>query len=215
METIQKAIRESSISIIFKLAGVLIMLAIIFCCLIFSPAAEGYTKVQWNVVLALFAIIAVTISIFLVKKIMESVDIKKSKVWQALQQRGYADEFISSIDSELKNNLLIKFEDKRYKLHLFVTPTWFVFISRNGSTIRKTEEVVWIYSKMPQGVTSANNKDILIVGFRDGSVFNNFCFLSCAKIIEVCQDKLPNISYGYSKEKEVLFNNDPNALLKN
>lgn len=215
METIQKAIRESSISIVFILAGILIMLAVIFGCLIFSPTAEGYTKVQWNVVLALFAIIAVTISIFLSRRVMECVDIKKSKVWQALQQRGYADEFISSIDSELKNNLLVKFEDKRYKLHLFVTPTWFVFISRNGSIIRKTEEVVWIYSKMPKGVTSANNKDILVVGFRDGSVFDNFCFLSCANIIAVCQDNLPNISYGYSEEMEILFNNNPNALLKN
>ncbi|NLY43743.1 MAG: hypothetical protein GX066_07215 [Clostridiaceae bacterium] len=182
--------------------------------MIFSPAAKSYTKVQWIIILALVAVISITISIFLARKIMDSLDIKRSKVWQDLRKRGYENDFISSIDYEINHNLLVKFEDKNYKLHLFVTRAWFIFISRNGSTIRKTEEVVWMYSKMPQGVTFDNGKDMLIIGFRDGSVFNNYCFLSCAKIIAACKNKLPNISYGYSEEMENLFNKNPEALIK-
>ena len=113
-------------------------------------------------------------------------DITKNKVWKELMNREYADEFIFSIDSELRDNFRLEYKEKNNGLHLIITKEWFILISNVMSTIRKTEEVERMYEN--------RRKDELVIKFTDGSYLSGDCCFNRPDFIRMCNKAMPNFT---------------------
>jgi len=181
MDRIQDALRKHST----RAAITLICLMILFIYLFFALAsAEGENYVMSFAML----ISAIFFFLFLFPIARGCIDITKNRTWRKLDELGYADKFISTIDSELRNNCLLEHNEKTYDLILFITQTWFVLISNDGSTIRKTKEISQIYND--------TTLDAIVIEFHDGSYFaGGGNAQRRRKVIRMCEEVLPNIGY--------------------
>ena len=186
MKIIQEALKKNSRYVSTELVFMMIFCACFCFGVILNPGAEN-NIIVCIIVCLIVLLYATFFFLFSFPKARGIIDITKNKTWQELQAHEYADEFILSIDSELKNYLLLEYKEKNRNLNLFITQTWFVLISRNGSTIRKTAEISHMYKD--------TELDTLVVEFKDGSYLASDCYWDKDKIIQMCKEVLPNISY--------------------
>ena len=180
MDIIQNAIKKRSRDVAMNLAGMMILLTYAFWRTV--SESEGV-----NYIISCLVILIPTIVFFLsvFPRARGFIDFTKSKVWRELEKRGYADEFISTIDSELRDNCLLESEDG-YDLNFFITQKWIVLISRNGSTIGKTEEISRMYN---------TTRSTIAIRFNDGSYFSGKCTGYPIEFIQMCKEVLPDINY--------------------
>ena len=112
-----------------------------------------------------------------------------SPIYKSLVELGYADEFLNTIDSEMRYNLKIHYTYGAYPLNLFVTETWLIFISINNSIIRKVADVSRV-SKVFSPV--GRQSDLLCIEFIDGKFFYEPCGWNArAEIVELFAKEFP------------------------
>lgn len=195
MKEILNAVREANMSIIIILSSILTLLVVIFVLIVLQGMAKEYSFIQWVFLIICALIIIAIIVVFLFQRIFIIMNFENSREHKELAHLSYVDEFNSSIETEMGQNLLAEYKNKNYKMHIFITSRWFIFISKNGSIIRKNEDIARIYAKTPQFGFSDYSLDILVIEFFDGSSFQNSCFLAIDEIISICKEQLPNVDY--------------------
>lgn len=115
---------------------------------------------------------------------------RDSLLYKSLEKLGYANEFVNTIDNEIKNELKINFYNKNYKISVFVTKTWLVYISSNNSTIRKVSEISKVYKRISTG---GHTNEVFHIDFTDGSCFDDVCNFACDDILELFEKEFPSI----------------------
>ncbi|MDR2749095.1 MAG: hypothetical protein LBC41_00410 [Clostridiales bacterium] len=117
----------------------------------------------------------------------KSVDalVNKSKVFKDLAASGCLREFISTIETEIAAPSTVHFSCDIYRLTLYVTPTWLIFISANGSIIRHKADV----SKIYKSFAPSRSRDVLVFEFADGTEFRNMCDFTCDDILSLLQSR--------------------------
>lgn len=168
---------------------------ILFACAICIAILALLEKIKESDMFSIVVISCITIFLILLGiLVINSPNIKgsfrSSRVYKSLENLGYADEFINTIDYEIQNQLRINYHDDVYHIGLFVTKTWLVFISSNGSAIRKVSEISNIYKEF----SPTRSKHFIRIDFTDGSSFANMCDSACDEIIELIKKEFPSIT---------------------
>jgi|GEM_PF-4202913 len=109
-----------------------------------------------------------------------------SKVFKKLEELGYADEFVNTIDEEMKNDIIVKTCEDKNQHNLFITKTWFIHITSNKSIIRKISDISGI-----SRVLRSNSRHAAFVEFKDGSSFLSEYF--CDEIIRIFKKRFPDL----------------------
>lgn len=196
MGDILNAIREVNKSIIATLVSILVIISLILAVMYGQGAYERYSTVQNITILILFIPINISIVTLLLKRIMCMSNFEKCKEYKELMKLSYEEEFNETIDQEMRGGLIGRYENRSTDLYLFITNSWFIFLSKNGSIIRKNRDIIRIYREVinTHGVPD-HSLDTLIVKFSDRSIFSNQCFIDCDEIIELCKERLTHVKY--------------------
>lgn len=101
------------------------------------------------------------------------------QIRKLLDGKPYAEQFAYSIDRELTSHLLASFYNKQYRLSLFLTKTWLVLISVNGSVIRKRAEIRSVERKL----IVKDSTHALKLCFYDDTAFVCRCNTVCDEVI--------------------------------
>jgi len=72
----------------------------------------------------------------------------KKTLKKLLSAGGYSEEELESIIFELSNTLKAEYYDRSYRLSLFITESWLMLISTNGSIIEKKENLVSVRKRL-------------------------------------------------------------------
>ena len=193
MELIEQALQYAAAKR-KKFALIWILLGYVVIMVVVLSRVNSQGKVVTAFVFAMLTLI--TIVLHQVKFRNSHKEFTETPVFKALDQLGYSQEFLSTIDLELRHDLRLKYSDGIYGLTMFVTKTWFLLISKNGSIIRKFTDIARIY----EGFAPNSSRHYLVIDFIDGSYFTNTC--DCDELIELMQQEFPMITYEPSENEE-------------
>jgi len=115
-----------------------------------------------------------------------------SLLYKSLEKLGYANEFVKTIDYEVKNDLIIDYHNEDYKISFFVTKTWFVYISPSSSVIRKLSEISTVSRKIKTSRRRKIERNILHIDFTDGSYFTELFSFASDEIFELFKEEFPS-----------------------
>jgi hypothetical protein len=162
---------------IFQIFICAIMLIASFACM-----PDG----QWNIpVLVAFAAAAVVGCVIASCVLLSSRALERD-LEKMLQGSNYAHQFHASIDRELAQALRTRFHNRQYRLHFFLTDSWFVLISANASVIRKREEIRGVSRHLDR----RHSQFCLELTFADGSRWLCDCDNVHQELIELIQKEM-------------------------
>lgn len=109
-----------------------------------------------------------------------------SKVYKELKELGYTDEFVNTVDEEIKNDIDVRLCEEKNQINLFITKTWFIYITTNESIIRKVSDISKIYT-----ILRSNSKHAVCIEFTDGEFFSSEDYYD--DIWEIFEKKFPDL----------------------
>jgi len=192
MKKIMVAIKESEVGSIYsQLLWLLVIASIIYNLFRLS---EWEHSGRLIIVVILIITFQITMLFLFVMRIRRAFWFKYSKAGKSLLKYNLAEEFISTIDSELLETSIVEYEHKPYKLRLIITPKWFIYISRNGSVIRKRDDIVKAsleYST--EGGIDHGSVRLLVLSFSDGTQFTTHCGYAYNDIVSTIREAIPDV----------------------
>lgn len=173
MEDIHKAYKQA----LQKRGGLGIAVMVCLLVMVFLGIIEKLG--EWNGKVLLAGALLIGISIFAGKSIFSGKRAVERKISKLVAENKNPEEFYQTIDAEMKERDVRIFCDHNYKLHLFITRTWFIWISANGSLIRRVSDLESAsVSFLPE-----ESEHALVIGLKDGKTFTNRCDSICEEIV--------------------------------
>lgn len=114
----------------------------------------------------LIPLIPFLIAIFLTAIItftLKSEESCRKTLKKLLDAGNYSAEELDSIIKEISNQLKSEYYDRGYRLSLFITETWFILVSTNGSIIEKNENLVSVRRRL----MTSQSRYALVLKFRN------------------------------------------------
>lgn len=106
--------------------------------------------------------------------------VRRKKTMQLLARRAYDPSCLELICRELENPR-VSFYSSQYRLSLYITPSWLILISANGSVICKRSEL-----RLAEQVFLPESSDqALCLYFFDGDPFLCRCTNVCEEVVEL------------------------------
>jgi len=120
------------------------------------------------------------------------ISFESTKLYKKLEKNGYLDEFIETINEEIKSENAIKYSCDIMGVGLLVTKTWFVYITKVDPIIEKTEDII----KVSEELQESDFRHFLCVELKDKS-YLRMDELELSDIEDEMKNKYPNIMIGY------------------
>lgn len=115
--------------------------------------------------------------IILVRAILFNPRSMLRKIQKAVKENP-AVEFEEHIRQEMASDDVVRYTDSH--LYLWITRTWFIFLSNYGSIILKRTSIRAIYSRL-----TTHSKDSLVIEYGADSIFSAACGIDSDEIVQL------------------------------
>ena len=123
------------------------------------------------------------------------VSFNKTKLYKKIQKKGCLDEFINAINKEFNKKSAIKYFNDISGVGIFITETWFVFMSARNPKFVKTSQIV----KISEEFSLEKSRYFLCLSLKD----NTYISINGVRLVDIEKEikaKYPNIEIGVTEK---------------
>lgn len=113
----------------------------------------------------------------------------QKKLLKILKEGGYSHAELESITQELDSSGELNFFDKGYRLSLFITRSWVILISTNGSVIEKKDNLISVKRKL----MTSQSRYAIVLKFSQRQ-FVCPCDRVCEELTEIIKSEIKGVN---------------------